>query len=219
MDDRERQTLIERMRHPDLGERIEAAWELARSADPAAVAAALEVLERPDSHHPEVVSNVIDGLVVGAPATLTQVLAYLEQTPLSPGGQDCAYALGEVAYRQGGAPDPRIVPALLKALAAALPLGTRAASAAVAALRECARATPLPEAEEAMLAVLASAEQETDPYSWALENALEVLYAGRGESLLPELKTRLQTLPPEHKLALTIEDFLDEKGEVRRETT
>jgi len=27
------------------------------------------------------------------------------------------------------------------------------------------------------------------------------------------LKKRLQTLPPEHKLALTMKDFLNEKGE------
>jgi hypothetical protein len=204
---------IERMRHSDLGERIEAAWTLARSADPAAVAATLEVLEQPDGSHPEVVSNVIDGLVAGAPATLTQVLAYLEQTPFSPGGKDCAYVLGEGAYRQGSARDPRIVPALLNALALNLPLGTRAASAAVAALRECARATPLPEAKAAMLELLSLAESEGDSYSWALENALEVLYANQGEKLLQQLKTRLQTLPPDHKLAQTIEDFLDQKGD------
>jgi len=212
MDSRERQMQIERMRHSDLGERIEAAWTLAQSADPEAVAATLEALDQPDSYHPEVISNVIDGLIAGAPATLTQVLVHLEQTPLSPGGRDCAYVLGEVAYRQGSARDPRIVPALLKALDAYLPFGTRAASTAVAALRECARSAPLPGAEEAMLAVLSLAEREEDPYSWALENALEALYANRGERLLPELKTRLQTLPPEHKLALAIEDFLHEKG-------
>jgi hypothetical protein len=210
---KERQMQIERMRRSVLGEQIEAAWTLAQSADPAAVAATLEVLEQSESHHPEVVSNVIDGLVAGAPATLTQVLAYLEQTPLSLGGKDCVYVLGEVAYRQGSGRDPRIVPALLKALAVYFPLGTRAVSTAVAALRECARSGPLPDVEEAMLAVLSLAETEKEPYSWALENVLEVLYANHGERLLPELKKRLRALPSEHKLALTIQDFLDEKGE------
>jgi hypothetical protein len=120
--------------------------------------------------------------------------------------------LGEVAYRQGSARDPRIVPALLKALAAYLPFGTRTASTAVAALRECVRAAPLPEAEAAVLEVLSLAEREEDPYSWALENALEVLYASQGKRLLPELKKRLRTLPSDHKLTLTIEDFCEEKG-------
>jgi hypothetical protein len=203
---------IERMKHAGVWEQIEAAWTLAKSADPEALVATLEVLEQPESYHSEVISNVIDGLITGAPATLTQVLAYLEQTPLSPGGDDCAYVLGEVAYRQGSARDPRIVPALLNALAASLPLGTRAASTVVAALRECARSSPLPDAEEAMLAALSLAEKEEDPYPWTLENALEVLYANHGERLGAKLKTRLQTLPREHKLALTIEDFLDEKG-------
>ena len=213
MESRERQMQIERMKHSDLGEQIEAAWTLAQSADPAAVAATLEVLEQADVYHPEVVSNVLDGLVAGAPATLTQVLAYLEQSPLSSGGNDCAYVLGEVAYRQGSARDPRIVPALLKAIAVYLPLGTRAVSTAIAALRECARAAPLPEVEEAALAVLSLAEREEGPYSWAVENALEVLFSNHGKNLFPMLKKRLQTLPPEHMLALTIKDFLNERGE------
>ena len=209
MDEQDRQRQFKRMRDPDLGEQIEAAWALAKSADPVAVASAIEVLERPDSWNPEVVSIVIDGLVTGAPATLPQVLAYLEQTPLSPGGDDCAYVLGEVAYRQGSPRDGRIVPALLRALAASLPMGTRAASTAVCSLRECARSGPVPEAEEAMLRVLSLAEKEEAPYSLALESAIEVLYAGQKERLLPALRARLQALPPDHKLAVTIEDFLE----------
>jgi hypothetical protein len=200
------------MKQSDVWEQIEAGWKLAQSGDPGAFAAVLEVLEQRDRYHPEVISNVIDGLVAGAPATLPQVLAYLEHAPLSPAGDDCAYVLGEVAYRRGSDRDPRIVPALLKVLAASLPLGTRAASTAVAALRECARSGPLPEAEEAMLAVLSAAEREEDPYAWTLENALEALYANHGEKLLPELKRRLQTLAPDHKLAVAIRDFLAEKG-------
>jgi hypothetical protein len=209
MDEQERQRQLERMRASELGEQIEAAWALAKSADPTAFAAVLEVLERPDTWNPEVVSIVLDGLVTGAPATLPLVLAYLEQTPLSPGGDGCAYILGEVAYLQASPRDVCIVPALLRALAASLPMGTRAASTAVCSLRECARSGPVPEAEEAMLHVLSLAEKEDAPYFWTLENAIEVLYANQKEQLLPALRTRLQALPPDHQLALTIEDFLE----------
>lgn len=209
MDEQQRQRQLERMRTSELGEQIEAAWALAKSADPVAVAAVIEVLERPDIWHSEVVNIVLDGLVTGAPATLPLVLAYLEQTPLSPGGDNCAYVLGEVAYRQASPRDVRIVPALLKALAASLPLGTRAASTSVYSLRECARSGPVPEAEEAMLHVLSLAEKEDAPYFWTLENAIEVLYAGQKERLLPALRARLKALSPDHQLTWTIEEFLE----------
>jgi hypothetical protein len=172
---------------------------------------ALEVLESPERYHPEVINQVIDGLVMGAPATLSPVLAHLEQSPSSPGGQTCAYVLGEVAYKQGVDRDPRILPALLQTLSAILSEGTQATSTLVAAVRECARAAAVPEAEAALEAVLKRAEQEEEPYLWTIENALEVLYLITGDGILSRLRVWLQTLPPNHPLTSAIQEFLAAK--------
>lgn len=214
MDARERIRQIERLRQSNPQEQIEAGLALIRSGDPVAIAAALEALEQPTNYHPEVISNLIGGLVDAAPATLAPVLAHLKQSPGSPGGKDCAYILGEMAYKLGPERDTCILPALLHALQVVLPEGTQAASAIVAAVRECARSGDVGEAESAMEAVLATAQSEEKPYLWTIDNALEVLYAIKGDQLLHELRTLLQGLLPAHSLTIAIEEFIDARGSI-----
>jgi hypothetical protein len=186
-------------------ERYEAAYRLAGSGNAVDVAAALALLAAGDTW---VRAGVRDGLAEREPPVLAPVIDLLRRTPLDEPGRDCAHVLGEIAYRQGRRRDPRIVGALLEAAGTALPHGTRTASAALGALRECARAGPLPEAESVARAALQAAAEEPEPYLWTVDNALAILHTGGDRAFRREVEARRRALPPDHPLAEPLEEFL-----------
>jgi hypothetical protein len=202
--------LVERVMQPDLDAQIEAAERLARSGDPAAVNALVDVIDVSARVFPSLRHTVVEALVSAAPEALPVLLSRAEGSPLSEAGQASAEALGEIAYHQGEARDARIVPALVRAVELSLPWGTRATSSFVAALRECVRGGPMPETSAVMRKLLSVAAAEPLPYLWAIENALEVLYANEGGNLIAELRGMLATLTPEHGLANATDDFVNQ---------
>jgi hypothetical protein len=205
---------IERLRQPDSEEQEDALWILATSSDPQAISSVLKTLEElKDYDDVSLTEMMIDGLMLATPFTLPPVMNYLHESPLSKIGKDCAYMLGEIAYRQVANRDSRIVPALLKAVEVTLPYGTAQLCSSVAAVRECVRSGPVPEAEKLMWDILSVAAQEQGEvfYRLTVDATLEVLYAISGSQLLPKLHLKLKSLSPESNLASVIKEFLTEK--------
>ena len=204
------QAHLYRIEHGGAREQIDAASQLARSEYPEAIIAAVNLLDLPERYPRRVIDEIADGLIEGAPATITEVIAKLDNSPLLPSGNVCAYILGEIAYRQGKLRDKRILPALIRAVGATINVGTAEASYSVSAIRECARAGPVPEATPFMEEVLAKASGELDPYLWTIDNSLWVLYINEGEELLHRLPGYTRRLRPRHGLLQAILEFMSE---------
>jgi hypothetical protein len=195
----ERQKLIRAITGADVDQRGDAAYGLAASRDRGDVEALLGVLKTSSDRH--VQQLVIEALVENAPTTLESVLICLTDDPPSQAGQNCAYIVGEIAFRQGAQRDPRIVPALIEAIRAALPAGTWAVSSAVAALRECARTGPIPEANDLLLQVIAAAGHEPEPYVFAVRNSAEILLINNGDTMRHRLRESLEDMSPDNPAA------------------
>lgn len=199
MNTAERQKLVKAITGADVDQRGDAAYQLAASQDRADVEALLGVLKTSSDRHIQQV--VIEALVENAPSTLESVLTCLTEDPRSQVGQNCAYIVGEIAFRQGAQRDPRIVPTLIEAVRAALPGGTWAVSGAVAALRECARTGPIPEANDVLLEMIAAAGHEPEPYVFAVRNAAEILLINNGDAMRRRLRESLEDMSPDNPAA------------------
>lgn len=95
-------------------ERDNAIYSITESADPEAITAMLEFLDELNSPFNAIESyTAVYALLSNLERTLPVILSYLERSPLSTMGADCAYILGDIAGLGRREPDPRIVSALV----------------------------------------------------------------------------------------------------------
>ena len=120
------------------------------------------------------------------------IVRELERHPDGPVAETCAYALGEIAYRQAAERDERIPDALVAALRRIAAPDSESAAPYVAALRECARAKPVGGASPALRALMDRIARESDPYLFCLDNAMETLFINEGNGFLDELEERVR---------------------------
>ena len=173
-------------------EREEAAYEAARSGSADRLQRVWDVLDdEPDV--PGVRRGATDGLIDGAPESIPLILVELERHCEGPVAETCAYALGEIAYRQAAERDERIPAALVAALERLVDPDSGSASPYVAALRECARAKPVDVATPALKSLIGRIGVEADPYLFCLDNLLETLFVNDDGVFLDELEERLRS--------------------------
>lgn len=201
--------LIDRLSKGNEIEQLRAASSLSQSGDERGLDVIGNVLENLDKYPRSIRYAVIDGLIAGAPKTIDFLISHLKEFPLSRGGRDSAYALGEIVSSQASRPDARILPALLEAVNKSLPAGTRANPEAVGAILDIARLNPIPEANDTIESLLSIALQEKEPYLPVLRVALNVLYINQGRSLIDKLHHYLQELAPDQEAAIVIRQFID----------
>lgn len=198
----ERQKLVRDLSDSDIDRQSQAANRLGSSADPDDIEAALHALNTTSNRLLR--ETLSEALVENAPNSLGFVLKCIADSPQSRAGQNCLQIAGEIAYRQEADRDRRIVPALLDAIRAMLPTGTRVLSPAVAALRECARAGPIPQANDLLLEVVSAAARESDPDLFALQNAAEILMLNDGKAMRDKLEGRLEGFDPDSMAAQVV---------------
>jgi hypothetical protein len=191
-----------------VNEEFEIVHTLARSGDPASVEAILDLLDNSAVFGPRIRAAAVEGLVDTLPAGVEVVLSRLARAPLSDAGGQCAYMLGELAYKQGEQRDVRIVPALLTALDIALRDGTGAAMPFVNGLRECVRGGGMAEITPRFLAVLLQARSERYPEVGTILGALEALLDNEGEAIFAELQKLREGRAEDDLFAGTVNEFL-----------
>ncbi len=172
-------------------EREEAAYESARSGSGERLRQVWDVLQA-DSDVAGLRRGAADGLIDGAPESIPLILDELERQPDGAIAATCAYALGEIAYRQDAERDERIPPALVAAMERLASPDSTSAAPYVAALRECARAKPVVVAGPVLKALLDRIAAEADPYLFCLDNLLETLFINEDGVFLDELEERLR---------------------------
>jgi hypothetical protein len=212
MVEQELQQALDTLASGDIWAQIKAVHQLGRSGDARAVTAVLDFLTDRDCYHSEVQRMAAEGFVEGAPGTVELLIERYLAAPSTPAAWACANALGVLGSRQGALRDARIVPVLLEGLAAAASLGSVASLSAVSALRECARAAPVPEAVPWLWRLLEKASEEKEPYDGCLRKAIQLLWIAEGSAILPRLSGLRSTVGEDHPLALEIEWFLEKPG-------
>ena len=214
---------IERLKRNDADEREDVLYTLAKSGSGEAIEAMLATLDELEqelslSEAAAIVFQILPSSAIGLPP----LIAYLDKSPLSTAGRECAYILGEIAssypnWHQGENPDSRILPALLRAAETALQNQSfQAFGMCLYALRECVRYGSIPEAEQLMQSALPLMDQEgvlEEMNGLAPYHLLEILYvnAKDKEGFFTELKAMLAKLQSEHDFAACLEEFLDKK--------
>ncbi len=200
-------------------ERDEALCNIAESGDPKAITAMLEVLDELNTELGEIEAcTVVCALLENLQTTLPVILDYLERSPLSTMGKDCAYILGDIAGLGRREPDPRIVPALVKAGEIALDedgitgLETHRStllSTVIYALRQCLYYGTALAAQPFLISLLLqSVEIKGDLDGFNFLQLLETLYANDKDYLLPKLNEILSSISSECELAETINEFI-----------
>jgi hypothetical protein len=214
MNDFNKQNLLDQLVSSDSSiQQGSAAYDLAKSEDPALVNMLLLHLENLDEGaRGNAVEMAVDGLLASNSCNLEPLLSCLQNSPASVAGKNSAYMLGEIAYRQGLKRDPAIVPALLQALSENLDLGIGAIANCIHAVRECARAGPIPEANSLMTSVLVAADRPQPQFNiWYLTLALEVLainHVSSDQDFSAELQKQLQLLLPSSKAYKELQAWL-----------
>lgn len=146
---------------------------------------------------------------------------YLEKSPLSKVGQDCAYILGNLLYIEGTIkriPETRIIPGLVCAAESVLSDGLYAITPMLYALRDCAKVQSVQSAESLARKALELCFQED-----ALEKdifreltiiaILEILYANNPKTrLFKELRALVKGQPRGKEPAKTIREYIRKKG-------
>lgn len=217
---------IERLKQDNSDEREDALYILSKSCSDEAIEAMLATLDELGKPLSESEASIIVFAILPSPTIyfgLPPLISYLDKSPLSIAGQDCAYILGEIAssypnWHQGENPDPRIAPALLRAAETALQeQNFHAFGMCLYSLRECVRYGPMPEAEQLMRSALLLMTQENilnEMGMLAPCHLLEILRmnASDQEVFFTELQTMLEKSQPEHELlAELLEEFLEKK--------
>jgi len=192
MNNEDQELCLARLKAGSQEEKEEAAYAIAKSGAPHLLQQLWLALDG-DSAEPSVASRgASDGLIDGAPATIPPLIHELKTQSKSAVVRICAYALGEISYRQGEKRDERIPSALVEALQQLPAPDSKSASPFVAALRECARGKPVPAATPILKKVLDNIGGEKEPYLFCLDNVLETLHLNEGRAFLDELTARLR---------------------------
>ncbi|MBW4579401.1 MAG: hypothetical protein KME42_07480 [Tildeniella nuda ZEHNDER 1965/U140] len=214
---------IERLKQNDPDEREDILYTLAKAGSGEAIEAMLATLDELEQELSLYEAAAIVFQILPLPAIgLPPLIAYLDKSPLSTAGRECAYILGDIAsyypkWHQGENPDSRILPALLRAAETALQNQSfRAFGMCLYALRECVRYGSIPEAERLLRSALLLMDQGDtldEMGELALYHLLEILYvnAKDKEGFFIELKAMLAKLQSEHDFAACLEEFLDKK--------
>jgi HEAT repeat protein len=189
------------------GEREQAAYAIAKSGAPELLQQLWRTLDDEGHEIPSLARGAADGFIDGMPGTISVLIEQLEKPRAGLTAQTCAYALGEIAYRQGAGRDERIATALIEILRR-LPPDSRSVSPFVAALREYARAGPVPAANRILRAILERSAGEEEPDLFCLDNVTELRYINEGSSFVDEARARLQTLKSDTGLAEVLGKFL-----------
>jgi hypothetical protein len=205
--------LCDRVRS-EVQEMTAAVDELLRGGTREGVSAVLDYMASdPDSHVTFVATNMLADEVL--PVGIDLVLERLANEDLREGikfpfANRLAYALGEVAHRQGKERDPRIVPLLLDKLKLLVETNSELLRSFVGALRECVRSGPIPEASAPIRTVLKTIreEAETSPVYFVAEDAAEILYANEGDKVLSELSALSDGLLPDIGMGYELREFL-----------
>ena len=194
MNNEDQELWLARLKAGSQEEKEEGAYAIAKSGAPDLLQQLWHALDE-DSAEVSVVSRgASDGLIDGAPETIPALFHELKTHTESTVVRICAYALGEISYRQGAKRDERISAALVEALQQLPTLDSRSAAPFVAALRECARGRPLPAATPILKKVLDHIEREKEPYLFCLDNVMETLYLNEGRVFLDEITARLRAV-------------------------
>lgn len=209
----EKQRLIHRVKCPSNSDDLsDAVWFISQSGDHQAIAQMLAALQELEDYSLAYVSDMMaDGLFKASDKALSPIIDYVRKNGPSQVWKTCVYVLGEIAYWQGLKRDSRILPVLLEVGQCLLAQqSTRVLAPVIGAICECARGAPVPEAEQFSRRVLSTAEDETDEviYSFAVENALEILYINNGARFIEELRSKLATVSLNSLFISTIRDFL-----------
>lgn len=201
-------------------ERDDALYNIASSCAPKAITAMLEVLDELNTELTEIEAyTVVYALLEDLQITLPVIFDYLERSPLSTMGADCAYILGDIAGLGRREPDPRIVPALVKAGEIALGedgitgLETHRSPLlfmVIHALRQCLYYGTAFAAQPFLISLLLqSVEIKEDLNGFDFFQLLEILYTNDKDYLLPKLNEILSSISSECELAETINEFIE----------
>jgi hypothetical protein len=208
MDTEDQNRWLARLKTGSSDEREEAAYMIAKSGPAELLQQLWRVLEGDGPQAPSLTRGAADGFIDGMPGTIPVLIEQLAHQRPGLLAQTCAFALGEIAYRQGTARDERIAAALVDALRRLPSPDSRSASPFVAALREYARAGPVPAASAILKAILGHAAGEDNPDLFCLDNVTELLYINEGVLFVDEARSRLQALASETGLAEVLTQFV-----------
>jgi hypothetical protein len=203
--------LCERVRN-DVQEMTAAVEELLRGGTREGLGAVLDYMASdPRSDVTSVATNLLADEIL--PVGIDLVLERLAKEDLDPPfefANRLAYALGEVAHRQGKERDPRIVPLLLEKLKLLVETNSELLRSFVGALRECVRTGPIPEASAPIRTVLKTIREEANasPVYFVAEDAAEILYANEGDKVLAELSALSDGLLPDIGMGYELREFL-----------
>jgi hypothetical protein len=219
--------LLDKLKLQDPCERDEALTSLGETFDLATISTALNILnDNGYELHEITIATLVYQIMVDPSYRLFPFLSFLEKSPTSKIGHDCAYILGEIAYLQEENRDSRIVLALLQAGEAVFQAeGVKAVfnvkstlAAVVYSLRQCVYTTPVLEAESLVdLTISLIIGSDRDEYNSILLEVLEIAYRNDSENLLAKLDAALHDLPAEEEPAQTIQEFLNVKRNQQRE--
>jgi hypothetical protein len=214
---------LRRLKSHDLEEQQDAFWILMSSGDHQAISKTLETIEElgdwPFTGDPDSLASSWSGRpMYGVTRPLTE---YLEKSPLSQVGRDCAYILGNLCYLEGSSKnysETWIVPSLVSVAESLLPNGLYAITPMLYALRECSRVKSVEGAEHLARQALAlsfqeDALKEDNLFELTIVSILEILYSNNPRTrLFKELRALVKGQPRGKEPARTIREFLRKKG-------
>lgn len=214
---------ISRLRSNAPEEQQDAFWILMSSQDHQAISEALKTIEMledwPLSGDPD--SLAWSWSIEPMHGVVLPLIKYLEESPLSNVGRDCAYILGNLAYIEGSLKrhqDTRIVPNLVRIGESILPNGLYAITPILYALHECSKVRSVEDAEHLARQALELSFQENafkeDIFpELTIIAILEILYSNNSKTrLFKELRTLVKGQPRGKEPAKTIREFLRKKG-------
>lgn len=172
------------------------AAERLTAGDGVAFGVMVELLAEPEMAT-ELKRGLEAALVVPGRSSLDLMLEHIERSPHRPSAAVVARLLGEVAQTEhdhGGSLDPRIVPALLRAVNARLSEGTASITEPMETLGKIVRLGPIEHADLLMADVLDHAFREdgAECDQWVVWHAARVLLSNEGEMGMSRLRERIQ---------------------------
>lgn len=214
---------IRRLRSNAPEEQQDAFWILMLSRDHQAISEALKTIETleywPLSGDPD--SLAWSWSIEPMHGVVLPLIKYLEESPFSNVGRDCAYILGNLSYIEGSLkrhPETRIVPNLVRIGESILPNGLYAITPILYALHECSKVRSVEDAEHLARQALALSFQE-DAFKQdifpelTIIAILEILYSNNPKTrLFKELRALVKGQPRRKEPAKTIREFLRKKG-------
>ncbi|UBF23966.1 hypothetical protein K9N68_19745 [Kovacikia minuta CCNUW1] len=213
---------IRRLKSNDPEEQQDAFWILMFSQDQQAILETLETIEKlgnwPLSGDPD--SLAWSWSIEPMQGVVLPLVKYLEKSPLSNVGRDCAYILGTLSYIEGSlkrCPETRIVPSLVRIAESILPDGLYAITPMLYALRECSKVRSVEAAEHLARKALELSFQENafkeDVFpELTIIAILEILYSNNPKTrLFKELRALVKGQPRVKEPAKTIREFLRKK--------